>query len=77
MAGIESSSGPQKQNMGDLARRMDEILTVAHASDATKVIRLAKSLRNSRNDDVKNNVYINPNLTHEQRTIQYNLYVLN
>ena len=49
------------------------LANLAHASDAMKVIRLAKSLRNSRNDDVKNNVYINPDLTHEQRTIQYNL----
>lgn len=49
------------------------LATLAHASDAMKVIRLAKTLRNSRNDDVKNNVYINPDLTHEQRTIQYNL----
>ena len=47
--------------------------TLAHATDATKVIRLAKSLRNSRNDEVKNNVHINPDLTREQRSIQYNL----
>ena len=49
------------------------LATFAHAIDATKVIRLAKSLRNSRNDEVKNNVYINPDLTREQRSIQYNL----
>ena len=47
--------------------------TLAHASDTTTVIRLAKYLHNFRNDDVKNNVYINPDLTHEQRTILYNL----
>ena len=49
------------------------LATLAHATDAIKVIRLAKSLRNSRNDEVKNNVYINPDLTREQRSIQYNL----
>ena len=49
------------------------LATLAHAFDATKVICLAKSLRNSRNDEVKNNVYINPDLTREQRSIQYNL----
>ena len=47
--------------------------TLAHASYATKFIRLARSLRNFRNDDAKNNVYINPDLTREQRSIQYNL----
>ena len=49
------------------------LATLVYTSDATKVIRLAKSLRNARNDDVKNKMYINSDLTHEQRTIQYNL----
>ena len=49
------------------------LATLAHATDATKVICLAKSLRNSRNDEVKNNIYINPNFTREQHSIQYNL----
>ena len=47
--------------------------TLVQVYDATKVIRLAKSLCNYRNDDGKNNVFIKPDRTHEQRDIRYNL----
>ena len=60
----------RKPNVGHPQLLLD---TLAHVSDATKVIRLANYLHNSRNNEVKNNVYINPDLTREQRSFQYNL----
>ena len=49
------------------------LATLPSADDVKKVLRLAKSLRDSTTISVRDNVYINQDLTQEQRNQQYKL----
>jgi hypothetical protein len=49
------------------------LATLASADDAKRAIRLAKNLRASTCINIRNHVYLNPDLTQEQRTEQYKL----
>jgi hypothetical protein len=49
------------------------LATLTSADDAKKAIRLAKNLRASTCLNIRNHVYLNPDLTQEQRTEQYKL----
>ena len=49
------------------------LATLADENDAREAIRLVKSLRDSARKEISENVFLNPDLTKEQLTIQYNL----
>ena len=57
----------------DQTRPQLVLATLAHASDAREAIKRATALRTSTNVHVRNDIYINPDLTQEQRSIQYKL----
>lgn len=49
------------------------LATLASATDAKNILRHAKDLRNSSSDNIRDHVYINPDLTQQQRITQYKL----
>jgi hypothetical protein len=49
------------------------LVVVRQASEAQRLIRMARDLRQSTNQEVKNNVYINPNLTSAEAAAAFQL----